>query len=151
MYRGAEPVGGTTRKRHGVLGALEVIPGVGGSGARVGGGRSSRVQGWECRGSKRGFGRRGDPRSRSWLGFPTGPRSTDAPREKRPCPRPPYLRGERRHRRAEPCRPCTASSDSPARGRACSRVPQTPRPGPFHSAAPGDRSRHRLSRCHFTR
>lgn len=48
MYRGFEPVG-DVRKRHEVLEALGRI--LRGSGRRVGGGRSSRVQGWECQGS----------------------------------------------------------------------------------------------------
>lgn len=134
MYRGPEPVGDVA-KRHWVLGALGGI--LRGSGRRVGGGRSSRVRDWECQGSQRGFWRRGDPRSRSWFGFPAGPRSTDAPKEKRP--------GSGRPTCAESasiaapslavpalCRPMPRPTVTSARG---SRKPRGP--APFNQPPPG--------------
>lgn len=86
MYRGPEPVAGGRHEEE-TWGPRSPgsDPGRGRSETRVGGGRSSRVQGWQCRDSKRGFGRRSDPRSRSWLGFPTGPRSTDIPGRRGPA------------------------------------------------------------------
>lgn len=129
--------GGVKRKRHGVLEALEVILGGGGIGNE--GGRRPEFQGPGLgmpRLQARVREARRPPRSRSWLGFPTGPRSTDTPGEERPCPRPPYLRGERRHRRAEPRCLCTASSDSPAGGRVCSGGPANPAARPLSLSRP---------------